>query len=125
MLIIFKYQNEKKVYYNITTNTWEKNPKKATLIGDVDVCYKLRNELRKLDEKNCEVQYLLEKYLYELYALGSDGEEYTKKFYSSRQLNEKQKDSKISNFCCDIMNKKNICLALWGINLIRKEYEYE
>lgn len=125
MLIIFKYQNEKKVYYNITTNTWEEIPKKATLIGDVDVAYKLRNDLRELSSDNISVRYLKEEYIYEIYALGSDLETYTQKLYTLKELNEKEKDSAVGSFCSYIMEKKDISIALWGINFIRKEYKYE
>lgn len=125
MLIIYKIENDIALYYNITTNTWEKDPRKGTLIKDVDVAYKLRNSLNLLNLGHGSVKWVRSIYTYEVWGLGSDLETYTEIFNFYYELNEEQKNKIIGNFCSKIMEKKNISMALWGMNFIRKEYMYE
>lgn len=125
MLIVYRIEKGVAFFYNISTHTWERDPRKGTLIKDVDIAYKLRNALNNMGFGDGSVKWIKEKYTYGLWALGSDLEDYIEEFISYKQLNEKEKDKAVSKFCSKIMEQKNISLALWGINFVRKEYLYE
>lgn len=125
MLIIYKIENGITFYYNITTNTWEKDPKKGTLIKDVDVAYKLRNSLNLLNLGQGSVKWVKEKYVYEVWCLGGDYEDYRREILTFKEFNEEEINTCIEEFCREIIKKKNINLLLWGMNFMRKEYMYE
>lgn len=124
MNIICKKEGYKLLYYNLTTDTWENNPRKATLIKDIELVYKIRNELKRMNKGDGIVKYLPVEYVYTIWVLGANAKEYQKTIRTQKELNEKEQDQEISNYCGEIMAKYNINLALWGINYIRKEYKY-
>ena len=127
MLIIYKIENGIAFYYNITTNTWEKNPRKGTLIKDVDVAYKLRNALNNMGFGNGSVKWVKEKYCYKIWGIGEDGEIYDKEYVSYVDLNERkrERDKVVDDFYNKVKKEKNTKMVIYGINFIRKEYCYE
>lgn len=125
MLIIYKIENDIALYYNITTNTWEKDPRKGTLIKDVDVAYKLRNSLKLLNLGHGSVEWVKEKYVYEVWCLGGDYEDYRREIITLKEFNGEEIENYVNDFCNKIMEENNINLLLWGMSFIRKEYLYE
>ena len=124
MNIICKKENSRFLFYNLTTDTWEDNPRKATLIKDIELVYKIRNELKRMNKGDGIVKYLPIEYVYTVWVLGRDTKDYQKTIRTPNELNEKEKEDAIEDFCNEIMEKHNINLLLWGINYIRKEYKY-
>ena len=56
--------------------------------------------------------------IYELYALTSQYDTFTKKINRKKPLNEEQRNNLSGKFADEISNKKNINVVLYGCNLI-------
>lgn len=124
MNIICKKENSRFLFYNLTTDTWEIQPQKATLIKDTEVACNLRNILQKCGKGDGIVKNVSMIYIYNIWTLGGDAKAHNKTIRVKNKLNEKEQEKAIVDFCNEIIEKYNINLHLWGINYIRKEYEY-